>query len=119
MFIEALGLGRDKGNRPGLVFVLYERGDSMLMAGLFSSSSASSWGRFGSFLALLAVIVWVSWVVFKTNVIPDLVGPTVFISGLYALGKINETVQNGQPNGQSKGISDINLIGKEGQNGPA
>lgn len=60
---------------------------------LFSNSSKASFGRIGAFIALVASIVWVSWVVYHTNVIPDLGGPSLFIGTLYGLSKAGDTAQ--------------------------
>ncbi len=60
---------------------------------VFSSSNAGSWSRTGSFIALLCSCAWVTWVVYKKVVIPELGGVTLFVTSLYGLGKINETVQ--------------------------
>jgi hypothetical protein len=60
---------------------------------LFSDSGDVSYGRVGSFIALMFGIMWVSFVVYKKEAIPDLGGITAFVAALYALGKVNETVQ--------------------------
>jgi hypothetical protein len=73
--------------------------------GLFSDSSSASFSRLATFIALVFACGWVTFIVWhlKTS-LPALDGLTAFISALYALGKINETVQRynaGQaPNGQ-------------------
>ena len=54
---------------------------------LFSESGEVSFGRIGAFVALCASIVWVSHIVFKTHIIPDLAGISLFIGTLYGLSK--------------------------------
>ena len=60
---------------------------------LFSDSGTSSFSRVGSFLALLFACSWISYIVWKTRALPSFEGVTVFISTLYGLGKMGETVQ--------------------------
>lgn len=60
---------------------------------LFSESSTASFGRVGAGIALIASIGWVSWVVFKTNVVPDLGGVSLFIGTLYGLSKAGSVAQ--------------------------
>lgn len=75
----------------------------MFFKEMFSSSNSASWGRFGSFLALIFSLLWITYVVYTKQTLTDpatLLGHAGFISALYAIGKINETVQNGQ-NGQT------------------
>lgn len=67
---------------------------------IFSPNGSVSWSRVGSFLALISSISWVSWVVWKNSSIPDLAGITLFVTSLYGLGKLGETVQNRDKNDQ-------------------
>ncbi len=60
---------------------------------LFSESGEASFSRVGSFLALVCSCSWVTYIVWRTRSLPALDGPTVFIAGLYGLGKAGETVQ--------------------------
>jgi len=66
---------------------------------MFSSDGGASWARFGSFMALVCSLVWITFVVFSTTKLTDpatLLGHAVFVSALYAIGKMNESWQNGQ-----------------------
>jgi hypothetical protein len=44
-------------------------------------------------LALLCSCFWISYIVVRTRALPGLDGLTLFIAGLYGLGKAGETVQ--------------------------
>jgi len=60
---------------------------------LFSESGAASFSRAGALLALICACTWVTYLVWRTGALPSLEGLTLFITSLYALGKVNETVQ--------------------------
>lgn len=63
---------------------------------MFSADGGASWARFGSFLSLICCLVWISYSVFTSGKLTDpavLLGHAGFVSALYAIGKINETVQ--------------------------
>lgn len=59
---------------------------------LFSESSVASFGRVGAMMALMASIGWGTWVVYKTSIIPDLAGVSLFIGTLYGLSKAGSVV---------------------------
>lgn len=48
------------------------------------------WGRIGSWFALNMVFLWITHIVWKTEKIPDLWGPLIFVAGLYAIEKLPE-----------------------------
>lgn len=65
----------------------------MFVRKLFSESGEASWGRIASFICLGFVCGWVTYLVRKNHALPDLTSPLAFITGTYAVGKVNETIQ--------------------------
>lgn len=78
---------------------------------VLSEDGQGSYSRFAGFMIVLATLVWVTYLVIKNKVMPDLTGPTAFItvsSGSHYLtnkassiissitGKNTDSVQNGQ-----------------------
>ena len=59
---------------------------------VFSDDGQGSFSRVSEGVIVLAVVSWVSFVVWKNHAIPDLTGPTMFLStsatALYGIGKI-------------------------------
>lgn len=55
----------------------------------------ASFSRISAGVIISAVIVWVSYLVFKTNAMPDLAGPTLFLTGgasaTYGINKVATT----------------------------
>ena len=64
---------------------------------MFSNDGSASWARFGSFLAMICSLVWITYFVFSKTQLADastLLGHAGFITALYAVGKVNETIQD-------------------------
>ena len=57
------------------------QGISAFLKGAISESTGEpSFGRLGALAVVISTIGWVTFVVLKTHVIPDLSGPTLFLS---------------------------------------
>ena len=77
-------------------------GDTFMPAWLrevFSNSDKGSTSRLISFLLALAAVGWVTHIVLKTHALPDFSGLTLLVTSPYAAGKINETIQKRNGNG--------------------
>jgi hypothetical protein len=70
---------------------------------LFSDGERASLSRMGSFVALVAGIAWVTKLVWTNHGMPDLLGLTAFVCGLYGLGKAGETIKSFSPGASPKG----------------
>ncbi len=70
----------------------------VFLKSVFSETGDGSYSRVIGGLIVLATIGWVSYVVFKSHAIPDLSGPTTFItvsSGAhYVTNKITATISD-------------------------
>lgn len=68
---------------------------------LSEPSGNASFSRISAGVIIAAVIVWVSYLVFKTNTMPDLAGPTLFLTGgagaTYGTNKIVTAFENNTP----------------------
>lgn len=63
---------------------------------VFSDGGIGSFARVAQGVVVLSTVSWVSYVVWRNNAIPDLTGPTFFLSGgaasHYGLSKISGIV---------------------------
>jgi hypothetical protein len=60
---------------------------------VFSSSPDASFSRLGTAFSLLFSLGWVTYLVIVNRVLPDLHGIAFLNGSIYAIGKVNETIQ--------------------------
>lgn len=63
--------------------------------GIFSDPEGNAeFGAVLSLLAFLAALGWVTYLVYRNHQLPDLGGPTMFVSGTFGLHKITNAIKS-------------------------